>query len=123
MIKEYVVDKWYAFDKSRLNEWINRTPCPSGDKKLYERLKDSAFQAKELNEWENELVRIKLVNGLVIDAEEYDQCCLLNENDLPYINEVNESDFCDGDTDDRLSKIKEKLNQIEQLTLEIKCLL
>ncbi|QPB08970.1 hypothetical protein CPT_Metamorpho_233 [Klebsiella phage Metamorpho] len=110
MIEKFCCDKWYKFKGDSVTDWLN-SASPK-DVEFYNMLKFKPFLVTELTN-DGCVERVKTFDGTSIDADDFDQWCILNDADRCYIEETTVDKIC-------AMSIADKLELIERLISEIK---
>lgn len=111
MIETYDRDKWYRFSDEYVANWLNNSS--SKDIEFYNMLGLSPFLVTDLTS-DGCVERVQTMTGASIDAEDFDQWCLLNDADRYALEEVSSQDLT------KKMSIKSKIELVEKLIAEIK---
>ena len=110
MIELFCCEKWYKFKDDEVSDWLNK--ASPKDIEFYNMLKCKPFLVTDLTT-DGCVERVKTFDGTSIDAEDFDQWCLLNDADKCYIEET-EVEMVST------MSVKAKLELVEKLIAEIK---
>lgn len=111
MITAYDCNKWYRFKDEDIANWLNN--ASSKDIEFYNMLGLSPFMVTELTN-DGCVERVQTMSGTSIDAEDFDQWCILNDSDRYVLEEVESQNLTNK------MSLKSKIELVEKLIAEIK---
>ncbi|QEG11482.1 hypothetical protein KMI13_151 [Klebsiella phage KMI13] len=110
MIELFCCDKWYKFKEDSVDKWLNN--ASPKDVEFYNMLKFKPFLVTALTQ-DGSVERVKTFNGVSIDADDFDQWCILNDADRCYLEEATVDKIYPMTTADKLELIERLISEIK----------